>query len=154
MSIRSNIWLLEGKRIIVVPTNIGWTRSGENVMGRGVAKQADLRYRGLAKWYGEFCRKHGKDTPVVRHPLFPVALFPVKLLDIQKPHLSWKGSASIARIHMSAKQLSGMEGQYCLPKVGCGNGGLKWEGVRPVLEKYLRGSRFLLIEPPWERSSR
>ena len=71
---------------------------------------------------------------------FPVILsFPVK-------H-NWFNNADISLIKRSAKELLDWSEPFrsiVLPRPGCGNGGLKWEDVKPVLEPILDG-RFHVI---------
>lgn len=146
---KRNIWTLESLGyLIVVPTNLGWTKDGKNVMGRGVAKQAAIRNKDLAEWYGAECKKHGKDTPVL--PYYRLLLFPVKPLNEAEPHLSWQGEADLALIERSTVQLAARPGteRVALPLVGCGNGRKKSGEVLPILQKYLTASRFLLVEFP------
>lgn len=115
---------------IVVSTNVGWRRDGTNVMGRGIAAQAARKFPDLPAWYGAECRKRGSATPTIAHPLYRLILFPVKPLNPVAPHLSWKGSATLARIQTSLDQLLELvpllphTGRVLIPAVGCGNGGL------------------------------
>lgn len=146
---KRNIWTLESLGyLIVVPTNIGYTKDGKAVMGRGVAKQASIRHKDLVEWYGAECRKHGKDTPVLAY--YRMLLFPVKPLNEAEPYLSWQGEADLALIERSAAQLAARPGEerVALPMVGCGCGNRSRKEVIPILEKYLTSSRFLLVEWP------
>jgi hypothetical protein len=136
---------------IVIPTNIGWTAEGKNVMGRGLAKQAAERCDGLARWYGDLCRTHRESLPVVRHPRYPLIMFPVKPLDIASPYLSWKQPASLQLIERSCTQVRRILNntdifKIYLPLVGCGNGGLEFKDVYPILNKYLNDpDKFALV---------
>lgn len=143
-----DIWDYEGKALVVVPTNIGWKKSGENVMGAGLAKQLVGRHPDLPLWYGEFCRANGADTPVVVHEGYGLVMFPTKRLIPQTPWLSWQNKSSMELIERSARQLSELPGEQeiVLPLVGCGNGGLLAEAVLPLLEKYLSGDRFTVVD--------
>lgn len=139
-TLSGDIWeLASDLDYIVIPTNVGWTRSGSNVMGAGLAKQAAQEDPSLAQWYGAKCKKLGKDTPVLARGR--LILFPVKPLNIEAPHLSWMQLANIDTIKKSMKQLCRWErpdarGKILIPMVGCGNGKLKPEIVRPVLASY------------------
>lgn len=131
----------------VVPTNIGWKSSGENVMGRGVAKQAATIYPDLSLWYGNFCQQYRGGTGVVKHPNLPIILFPVKPLNENKPWYSWGYPADIELIERSTKQLANLElteTSIYIPLVGCGNGGLDIDDVFPLLKEHL-DERFTLI---------
>lgn len=143
-----DIWDWHATHPIVVPTNIGWTRRGLNVMGRGVALQASMKFPYLSDWYGKACMAHREGTPVVYHPAYRLLLFPVKPLDCARPWESWAADADHRLIERSAEQLSRFSdqlGTIALPLVGCGNGGLLREDVVPILEEYLHDS-FVLVE--------
>lgn len=130
---------------IVVPTNIGWTSAGENVMGRGVARQAAAHFPGLPLWYGRKCRQYQAQTPVLYFVQGPLWLFPVKPL-ASNPLLSWQQPASLELIERSAHQLAAklFRKPVYLPLVGCGNGRLSIDQVLPVLEQVL-DDRFILV---------
>lgn len=144
---RGDIWAYEKTHLIVIPTNIGWKASGENVMGRGVAFQAARKYRELPPWYGDQCRKHGAATPVLCYTHAPLILFPVKPLNESRPWISWQSKASLALIRRSAEQLSSLcpDWDIAIPMVGCGNGGLEMSEVRPILDEFLSDHRFTLV---------
>lgn len=154
---------------LVIPTNIGWTKDGRNVMGRGLAKQAAQRCPQLPFDYGEFCQKHRENTPVVlMRPRGQSArtflMFPVKPLNRAAPWLSWQSKADILLIDRSLEQLkqlieemqkskrarsklpaAGPHPQHSdavstniyIPDVGCGNGLLSVDLVRPLIVKHL-----------------
>ncbi len=156
MKIRyGNIWDLHDRAPVVIPTNIGWRKDGSNVMGRGLARQAALKFRGIEEWYGEYCQKHrAKTTCVVRNVhqhLAPLVLFPVKPLNEAAPWVSWKSEANLKLIERSAKDLAALYQEdpraelVAVPAVGCGNGGRDLGEVRPILERYLTSDRFVLV---------
>lgn len=149
-----DIWSLAAAQpnsALVVPTNIGWTRGGENPMGRGVALEAMRREPTLARWYGALCKRNGAQTQVVlwRESLTFI-LFPTKPLNIKAPQLSWRNPASLTLIERSLLQLSLLpldDGTHVfLPLVGCGNGGLSEDAVMPLLHKYLNDRFTLVVE--------
>lgn len=154
-----DIWEFHAKGFyVVVPTNVGWTKVGKNVMGRGVALQAALRFPILPVWYGEYCKERGKDTNVVIRIVHRLVLFPVKPLNEKEPYLSWKQDASLDLIGRSAQALpclcsEAQVAKIALPVVGCGNGNLKEEDVLPVLKKHL-DDRFTLVRLPEGRGDR
>ena|SRR3989304_4501311 len=128
---------------VVIPTNIGWTKAGYNVMGRGVAKQASGLYPSLSGWYGKQCQFFRQDTPCLRYDR--LILFPVKTLNQLYPHLSWQRRASLFLIERSTKDLAQFpDKEIALPLVGCGNGRLAESDVLPILHKYL-DDRFVLV---------
>jgi len=137
-----NIWDTKYSTI-VIPSNIGWTKAGYNVMGGGVAKQASELYPSLAKWYGDQCFLYQQDMPCLRYDR--LILFPVKTLNRLHPHLSWQRSASLTLIERSTKDLARFPDQeIALPLVGCGNGRLAESDVLPILNMYLN-DRFTLV---------
>jgi hypothetical protein len=138
--LRANIWSYHPEHWIVIPTNIGWKKNGENVMGRGLAQQAAAKFPGLASWYGQVCRDDAPRTWVkmcIKHSLL---MFPVKPLGAD-PSMAWKQKAALDLIEHSARQLRNIIWNYAMkvvmPMVGCGNGGLRREEVLPILEKHL-----------------
>ena len=144
---RGNIWDHHTSHHIVIPTNIGYKRKGgANVMGRGLAAQAAKRFPDLPRWYGEYCRTFGKDTPVVVYPEARLILFPVKPLNEAAPWMSWKAEADLGLIKRAAKQLAHVHvGPVAVSLVGCGNGGLDMDDVRPILDRHLSDKRFTLV---------
>jgi len=148
--LRGNVWRISKvEDDIVIPTNIGWRTNGQNVMGRGLARQAADYYPRLPAWYGEICQEHEEATPVVRYG--PLLLFPVKPLNKLQPYMSWQQPASLDLISRSLEQLSCIssrteEGLVFVPLVGCGNGGLDPEDVEPMIECVLgHDERFVIV---------
>ena len=142
-----NIWDYEADHYIVIPTNIGWRADKTNIMGRGLALQAAKKYPKLPLWYGSECYLGLAMTPVMVYPHAPLILFPVKPLNEKQPWASWKNMADLALIERSAIQLADMklDREVAIPMVGCGNGKLTPEDVRPILDKYLSDEKFLLV---------
>jgi hypothetical protein len=136
---------------LVVPTNIGWTKAGQNVMGAGIAKEADSRW-GISAPYGAFCRAYGILAPVVPYTAGfdggGLILFPTKPL-ADDPSYSWRQESSLDLIARSARQLQVLApmlgGTIGVPLVGCGNGKLREGAVLPILEQFLSGGQFVLI---------
>ena len=141
-------------RWIVITTNIGWKKDGNNPMGAGIAKEAAAMFPELPKWYGERCRKYGGSTAVINYDPARFFLFPTKPLDPDKPWLSWMGNSSLGLITKSTKQLVALVDilskkdyfftKIGLPMVGCSNGRLDKKHVLPILHKYL-DDRFVLL---------
>lgn len=136
-----------------ITTNLGWKLNGENVMGAGVAKEAATRFPKLPKWYGTICQQIANGAAhhwitFAPHDVAPVAgwlgCFPTKILDRQKPHLSWQRDSTLhcierSCIELKAHHLDIIAGKpVYLPLPGCGNGGLDPKDVRPLLLKYFR----------------
>lgn len=135
---------------VVIPTNIGWSEAGVNVMGAGLAKQAAARWPGLPVWYGALCKQFGARTPVVANAEYGCVLFPTKPLDANEPHLSWKQPSSLHLIEEGLAQLVGLpvEGDVMVPLLGCGMGRLPESAVLPLMRKYLEADRFILVRQP------
>jgi len=150
--ITADIWSLVETHLIVIPTNVGWNSHGENIMGRGLARQASLRYPELALWYGTECKKFGSKTPVMRYPEGPILLMPVKPLNSKQPWFSWKSRADLELITKGTHELAQWPGDdpIAVPLVGCGAGGLDTSEVLPVLNDILKDDRYTLIWPKEE----
>ena len=142
-----------GKAAIVIPINIGWKKDGSNVMGRGLALYAAEKHPELPRWVGAKCMEHGSDTPCLAWPdnINPIyILFPVKPLNMNSPHESWKSMADLGLIDRSARQLSEMSNDmehvtFAVPLVGCGNGQRAVEEVVPILARHLKSDKFILV---------
>lgn len=128
--VRGNIWTYPAN-IFCIPTNGFRKRDGSGVMGAGTAKQARDRYRllDLETILGRELRDKGNHVTY----LMPWLLtFPVKD--------RWSEPACLYLIKRSAEELRDIQDPnlvYVLPKPGCGNGQLKWEDVRPIIESIL-----------------
>lgn len=142
-----NIWDYYDKGyIVIIPSNIGWKSNGENVMGRGIAKQASIRFPDLPKRYGKICKEklenaafwHWKD-----HNLICLA---TKSLNRSAPALSWKQNSTIEQIEASLQLFTKWLDEHlkkdnkiliAMPLLGCGNGQLREDLVLPIMKKYL-----------------
>lgn len=152
-TVYGDIMSYRGKGYIVIPTNIGWKADGTNVMGRGLARLAASLYPNLPRDYGAACKLQGGKTKCVvwGSPDAVLILFPVKPLNKEAPHMSWKSMATLEIIERSAKHLASLaevlpgDLPIAVPAVGCGNGGLDLSDVKPILEKYLTSDRFILV---------
>lgn len=146
--IHGNLWAEhDAGRKVVVTTNIGWSRDGYNNMGAGMALQAARRWPVLPLWYGTVCQLLREATPVVEHAELGLIFFPVKpLLDPSNPERSWDQIADHALIMRSLRQLALVEGDVSMGFPGCGNGSLLPSTVLPLLERYLPGERFRVVD--------
>ena len=114
------------------------------VMGAGIAKQARDKIPDIDKVLADSLMKNGNNVrPLIKWESKWILSFPTK------GH--WKDPAFLWIIEKSAKQLKeGWDKQYSKPTVvlpppGCGNGGLNWEDVKHVLEKYFTSDKFVVI---------
>ena len=162
-----NIWDLSDSHWIIIPTNYGWTRRGANVMGRGLAKQAALKYPHIPLFYGKICRDMAYSVtltgsyaplPFVADTNTRLIFFVVKPLNKDAPNLSWQLPATLPTIEASLRCL--IDWMYeadkplvAMPLVGCGNGGLDPKVVVPVLEDYLKNFDNVVLVYPGEKSS-
>lgn len=140
IEIKANIWKFVESYAVCITTNGTVKKNGEAVMGAGLALQSTKIYPQLPKILGQKIQDHGN--------------FVLKLLDSYKlfsfpvKHQWWE-TANIELIRKSAEQLTWLttdEERVYLPRVGCGNGGLIWPIVRPVLEEILTDKKFIICD--------
>src|SRR5688500_14468671 len=105
--VRGDLWSFHPTHWIVVPTNLGWNRRGENIMGAGVAKQARERFPHLPKVWGEHVRVGARVTCTFAVDSESRCIFfPTKPLDAQRPADSWRRQSDLALIAQSAATLA------------------------------------------------
>ena len=125
----------------VIPTNGTVRRDGAAVMGRGVALQAKQRYSEIEFSLGVLLKRLGNHVHYFYYQKDFLS-FPVK-------H-HWRDKADLGLIEQSCRELVKMADsrkrwkRIALPRVGCGNGGLDWKDVKPILEEYL-DDRFIVV---------
>ena len=133
-----NIWKFRGpNNLIVIPTNGTVNSQGKLVMGAGVAKQATQLWPLISYRLGDLVKRYGNHVHILAD--IGVCSFPVK-------H-AWSDTANIMLITRSCGELvasTNLNGSIYLPRVGCGNGHLLWQDVKPILESYL-DDRFILV---------
>ena len=148
-----DIWTsYERGHYVVVPTNGVVKRSGEAVMGAGLALDVARRWDWFPALLGRWITDHGSRVfvfanNVIDDPL-RVFTFPVKE--------DWRLPARLDLVQRSAVELRALAedlgdetemnvGEIYLPRVGCGAGGLRWTDVRPTLRFALERSRVTFI---------
>lgn len=111
------------------------------VMGKGIALQFKERFPNNFKIYASACKKGevavGKLLVVKEHTFHGDKLiinFPTKT--------EWFKESQYNYIESGLKELAKVIKNYqiksiAIPPLGCGNGGLKWEKVKPLMDKYL-----------------
>lgn len=107
------------------------------VMGKGIAKEFKRRYPEMFKRYREFCKNGELSTGklyLYRTPNKWVLNFPTKQ--------HWRSPSRIEWIEQGLKKfVDSYDSQgvtsISFPQLGCGNGGLRWEDVRPLMESSL-----------------
>lgn len=111
------------------------------VMGKGIALQFKERFPMNFKIYAAACKKGemqvGKMLVVKENTLNGEKLiinFPTKTEWFKKSQYSYieDGLKDLAKVIEEYKITS-----IAIPPLGCGNGGLKWEKVKPMMDKYL-----------------
>jgi O-acetyl-ADP-ribose deacetylase (regulator of RNase III) len=110
----------------------------EGIMGKGIALEFKNRYPGMFSIYKEKCEKGefsvGK-LILCREKGKTIMLFPTKT--------TWKKKSEISIIETGLKKFAdnwdrmGIS-SVAFPKLGCGLGGLDWDVVHNLMEKYLR----------------
>ena len=111
------------------------------VMGKGIALQFKERFPTNFKIYASACKKGevkiGKMLVVKDNTLAGekvIINFPTKA--------EWFKKSQYSYIEEGLKDLVNVIKEYkiysiAIPPLGCGNGGLKWEKVKPLMDKYL-----------------
>jgi hypothetical protein len=136
-----NLWTYPAD-IRVITTNGTVKANGECVMGRGCAAEAKRMFPGLALALGQKIQQYGNHVFYLGEGLYSL---PVK-------H-NWWEKADIELIRVKAEELSAcvsdgfpdnQEIRVVLPRPGCGNGGLRWADVKPILAPIL-DDRFHVI---------
>lgn len=130
-----DIWKLHSKQktaVLVIPTNGTIKNNEQAVMGRGLAADAVKRYLTIDYQLGEKLAKEGNH--VFYFKKLRVITFPVKY--------EWYEMADLSLIQQSTQELqrcilTNKLAQVLVPRVGCGNGGLTWDKVKPVLQEIL-----------------
>lgn len=114
--------------ILCVTTNGFLKKDGTGVMGRGIALQVTEEDSTLPALLGKSLQCRGN---VVSRLTPEILTFPTKHVWMQDadPKLIVQSAIALKEI---AEKLSQMT--FILPRPGCGNGGLKWENVKPLLE--------------------
>ncbi len=136
--ITGDIWDYAGTSVIAITTNGSLTRGGRAIFGRGVARQAALRYPALADELGKRLAEQGNHVFDLGNRIvsFPVEETPWSLPDLRL----------IARSAGELRELADRSGwqRIVVPRPGCGGGGLSWQDVKPLLDACFDG-RFLVI---------
>lgn len=134
---------------ICITTNGVVKRDGTAVMGAGIAAEARRRFPHLPRALGAHLECAG-NVPVVLGTQVG-SLDPPTIISFPTKH-DWRTDSSIELIMHSALRLvdiANVHGyaQVALPAPGCGNGGLVWSVVRPVIAPIL-DDRFVVVLSP------
>lgn len=136
--VSGDIWKYAATAIIAITSNGSLTRDGRAIVGRGVAKQASLRFPGLAEKMGVLLKEQGNHVLDIGDGL---VTFPVEETAWSLPDLR-----IIARSAEELRLLADRANwqQIVVPRPGCGGGGLAWRDVKPLVEPWF-DSRFIVI---------
>lgn len=133
-----DIWEYADSSTIAITTNGSLTPDGRAIFGRGVARQASLRYPGLAEKLGRLLAEKGSHVFDLGCGIvtFPVEETPWSLPDLR----------IIARSAGELRLLADRSGwkRIVVPRPGCGGGGLAWQDVKPLLVSSF-DNRYLVI---------
>lgn len=108
------------------------------VMGKGIALEFKNRYPQMFEKYKIACEKRqltiGK-LMLISAPDHMLLMFPTKE--------NWRYPSKLSYIEQGLKRFCDNYAQrgitsIAFPKLGCGNGDLDWNDVRPLMEKYLK----------------
>ena len=136
---------------VVITTNGYVKNNGQAVMGRGCAREAADKWPFLPMILGEAIKEFGnevfiwglqdidEDTEELRFN--NIITMPVKY--------NWWEPANLILIQKSATDLKTEADLWhfdsvVMPRPGCGNGGLEWDDVKPIIEEIL-DDRFVAI---------
>lgn len=109
----------------------------DGFMGKGIALEFALRFPGLLEHYQEGCKSG--DIRVNKVDFFleaekKIINFPTKMHFRFPSQLSWIEGG--LKDFVSCYRKKGIT-SVAFPRLGCANGGLLWEQVKPLMEKYL-----------------
>lgn len=147
IEVRGN--LFEQRGWLCITTNGYVKNNGRAVMGAGCAKTIRDQVKDIDLALGRHITTRGNVVGAIgSYRNNPVFSFPVK-------H-NWWEHADLALIRRSAQDLRAhYMHMFCdkdivpcdvwIPRPGCGNGRLKWEDVKPILEQELPESCFKII---------
>jgi O-acetyl-ADP-ribose deacetylase (regulator of RNase III) len=113
------------------------TVNAVGVMGKGVALEFKKRYPEMFRRYAEFCRRGDFDVGKLylhRTPNKWVLNFPTKK--------DWRNPSQLEYIERGLEKFVEFYSRQGItsisfPQLGCGNGGLSWRDVEPLMVRYL-----------------
>ena len=134
-----DLWEQYGEYIWrVIPTNLSVKNNGYAVMGRGVAKQAIIKFPNLPQIHGKSLREGKRE--VVAYDDMGLIAFPVKNEWHEKSNLEF-----IEKSTTELTQLGLVVNTVYLPLVGCGFGELEPLSVLTMLAKMLDDKYTLVL---------
>lgn len=137
--------------VLIIPTNGNVSAYGRAVMGKGVALQAKQRWPKLPVDLGKVLKRDGNRIAHFGYQsesgFERLITFPTKD--------NWPADSTLALIEKNTVALAnycvgvGRNLTFYLPHLGCGEGGLQWESVKPILGRWL-DDRFVVVSLPKE----
>jgi hypothetical protein len=151
VEITGNLWDQEAD-IICITTNGFVKNNGKAVMGRGVAKEATERVKGIQTMLGTCIKKYGNAVcPITQYNYEKDGEEQTRIICSFPTKHNWWEDSDLELIRRSAEQLALVVEAYQLdsvvvPRPGCGNGNLTWEEVSVILNEVWGGdTRFKVI---------
>lgn len=134
--VKGDMWPVFNKTdLFLITTNSVIKDDGCLVMGAGIAKQAKLKYPGIDYALGQSILS--KPNPI-KYLLIVSDKWPEKKLGCFQTKYHWRDSSPIELIEASTKALFNFvqdkDIRVDIPLPGCGNGGLKLNQVKSILE--------------------
>jgi hypothetical protein len=136
--IKGNLWDFHKRgEWVVIPTNCVVNKYGEAVMGAGLAQDAVRKFPAIKKKLGR-CIREGE----------VLSYFPEYNIIALATKRHWKDPSILEMIENGCVNLQSItppEWNVFLPRLGCGNGRLRWEIVRPSMNQLL-DDRFTIVD--------
>lgn len=112
------------------------------VMGKGIAKEFKIRYPKMFKEYKLFCDV-GK-IKVGRNYIYEISEGDTKYIINFPTKAHWRSKSKIEYIESGLEDLKKILVEnnitsIAMPALGCGNGGLDWNVIKPLIEQELEG---------------
>jgi len=139
-----NFWTLPGD-FRCITTNATLRKNGDAILGKGIALEARRRYPSLEVILGKLIRMYGNHVFKLGYGLIS---FPTKW--------HWREDSDIELIKRSAQELVSIlkddpAKRVLLTRPGCGNGNLRWSGVKPFIQDILSDDKFIVIDNTYDR---
>lgn len=139
-----DLWEIgEDADAVVITTNGTLKHNHHAVMGRGCAREAATKFPGLPKQLGQEIFGHGNvvHTFLMPSEKFALVAFPVKHEWWQKADVELIAASTISLIDEADEN---KWQTVVMPRPGCGNGGLSWWSIEPMLQEAL-DDRFTVV---------
>lgn len=140
-----NLWdLAKPPDLLVITTNGTIKANGAAVMGRGIAREAMIRFPSLPLALGAMIAHYGNHVTYHWIADRELLTMPVKhnWWEEADPKLIERSAEELVRFADNAPYQRSI--RIWLPRPGCGNGRLRWQDVRPIIAPILDG-RFTVV---------